>query len=272
MNSQANPTDYKYRLAESFDRRVNYDDEYTVSRAAQLVELAQLESGQSVLDLATGTGIVAILAAQAVGPNGNVIGVDISPGMLDQARRKTRAARLFNLELLEADVEKLNFEPESFDAILCSSALMWLTDIPATLRNCRTWLKNRGLMAFSSYSESSFTIPILVKACARFDISFPNCNEPLGTPERCRESLQAAGFEKIEIRTEQFGSYLRRNDSEWHWNGDPNWVDPRGNPLAGLPWERLEEIRAAYKSEIDALTTARGFWHDITMFFVMARR
>ena len=143
MACQTKATDYKHRLAASFDSRVNYDDDYTVNRATQLVELAHLKNGDSVLDLATGTGIVAVLAARAVGAKGNVIGVDISRGMLDQARKKIRAEGLHQIELIEADVEKLNFGAESFDAILCSSALMWLTDIPATLRNCRTWLKTR---------------------------------------------------------------------------------------------------------------------------------
>lgn len=71
-----------------------------------------------MLDLATGTAIVAVLAARAVGAGGNVIGVDISPGMLDQARKKIRVDGLQNVELIEADAEKLDFEAESFDAIL----------------------------------------------------------------------------------------------------------------------------------------------------------
>jgi ubiquinone/menaquinone biosynthesis C-methylase UbiE len=271
MTSQANPKDYKNRLAASFDLRVNYDDEYTVRRATQLVELAQLKDGQSVLDIATGSGIVAVAAARAVGAKGNVIGVDISPGMLDQAREKIRAEEP-KIELIEADVEKLNFEAESFDAIICSSALMWLTDIPATLRKTRTWLKTGGLLAFSCYSESSFMIPLLVRACRRFGIALPNCNEPLGTRERCRDLVQQAGFDKIDIRTEQFGSYLPRNNVEWQWNGDSNWIDPRGNPLAELSSERLREIRAAYESEVEALTTDQGFWHEITMFLVVGRK
>src|SRR5687768_8072523 len=112
MPRQSNPTDYKHQLAASFVIRMNYDDEYTVGRAKQLVELAQLKDGDSALDLATGTGIVAVLAARAVGAKGNVIGVDISPGMLDQARKKIRAEGLQQIKLIEADVEKLSFEAE----------------------------------------------------------------------------------------------------------------------------------------------------------------
>lgn len=271
MASNANPTDYKNRLAASFDRRVNYDDDYTVNRATQLVELAQLKPGQSVLDIATGTGIVAILAARAVGARGNVIGVDISPGMLEQARKKIRAKRLRNIELMEADVEKLDFAAENFDAILCSSALMWLTDIPAALRKCRRWLKPGGLLAFSCYSESSFMIPLLARVCARFGVALPNCNEPLGTPARCRKLVRAAGFEKVELQTSEFGSYLRRSAGDWKWDGNSNWIDPRGNPLAELSSEKLAKIRAAYELELDALATPQGYWHEITMFLVIAR-
>jgi arsenite methyltransferase len=272
MPSQPDLGDYKQRLAEFFDQRVDYDSDYTRSRALELVELAQLERGQAVLDLATGTAIVAIAAAQAVGPEGRVVGADISRGMLDLARQKLIENRLRNIELIEADVESLHFDAESFDTILCSSAMMWMSSIPATLRSCRRWLRNGGLLAFSCYSSSSFTIPVVVRACAKFDISLPNCNEPLGTYEKCCTLLQQAGFENVDIRTEQFGSYLTLADAKREWKGDSNWIDPSGNPLAELPADRLREIRLAYESEIDALTTDQGFWRELTMFFVAARK
>ncbi|HEY6805366.1 MAG TPA: methyltransferase domain-containing protein [Pyrinomonadaceae bacterium] len=263
---------YKSRLAASFDSRVDYDDDYTVKRAMLLLEFAELKAGDSVLDIATGTGIVAIAAANLVGPQGKVTGVDISPGMLDQARDKVSSSGLQNVELLEADIERVDFAMEGLDVVLCSSALMWLSDIPAVLKRCRTWLKPDGLLAFSCYTESSFKIPLVVKACARFGISLPNCNEPLGSPERCRSLLRAADFTKIEIQTEQFSKYLPRDDHWWQWNGNTNWLDPRGNPLKELSAEQRREIRKAYEAEVDALETEQGYWHEITMFLVSARK
>jgi len=271
MRSPTNNGNYKPRLAASFDTRVNYDDDYTMGRATKLVEAARLKPGDSVLDLATGTGIVALAAAQAVGVRGTVIGVDISRGMLDQAQQKVRAVGLHMIELIEADVEQVDFEDESFDAIMCSSAFMWLTDIFAMLRRFRRWLKRDGLLAFSCYSESSFMIPLLVKACAGFGVTLPNCNEPLGTKDKCRDLVQQAGFNEIEIRTEEFGRYLTRDDRWWRWTGDSNWIAPGGNPLAGLSSERLSEIRAAYEAEVDALATPQGFWHEIKMFVVLCQ-
>ncbi len=107
------------------------------------------------MDVATGTGIVAIAAAHILGTEGKVVGVDISPGMLSQARRKIEAAGLQNIELIEADADYLNFDDQSFDAILCSSSIPWLNDIPATLGKWYRWLKKGGLVSFSCYEKRS---------------------------------------------------------------------------------------------------------------------
>jgi arsenite methyltransferase len=272
MTQESQHDEYKQRLAASFDTRTDYDDDYTRRRALQLVELAQLEPGQTVLDLATGTGIAAIAAARAIGPRGKVVGVDLSPGMLDQARRKLGGTDLRNVEFIEADMEQVDFDTASFDAILCSSAMMWMSNIPATLTSCHRWLKPNGTLAFSCYTASSFTIPYVVEACAEFGITLPNCNEPLGAPEKCRKLLHEAGFENATIDSEQLGSYLSPSAAKRHWQGDPNWIDPRGNPLAGLSPELLTALRVGYESRIDAATTERGFWNEITIFYVVASR
>lgn len=118
MTKPTNLTDYKQQVTAFFDTRTNYDNDFTYRRAIPVVELAQLQTGQQVLDVATGTGILAIAAAQLVGSEGKVVGVDISPGMLSQARQKIEAAGLQNIELIQVDADYLNFSDESFDAIL----------------------------------------------------------------------------------------------------------------------------------------------------------
>ena len=110
-----NLTEYKQQVTDFFDGRTNYDNDFTYRRAIPLVELSQLQKGQTVLDVATGTGIVAIAAAHILGTEGKVVGVDISPGMLSQARRKIEAAGLQNIEVIEADADYRNFGDQSFD-------------------------------------------------------------------------------------------------------------------------------------------------------------
>ncbi|MEB3216210.1 MAG: class I SAM-dependent methyltransferase, partial [Nostocales cyanobacterium 94392] len=76
-------TAYKQQLLNDFNSRTNYDGgRFYIPIANKLVEFANLQNGQKILDVATGTGIVALNAAQKVGHTGKVIGIDISTGML----------------------------------------------------------------------------------------------------------------------------------------------------------------------------------------------
>ncbi len=185
INYQMNLNEYKQQIRAVYDARTTYDNDITYRRAIPLIELVQLQSGQQILDIATGTAIIAIAAAEIVGTQGKVIGVDFSPGMLAQARQKIAAAGLQNLELIEADAENITFEDESFDAIFCATAIVLLGDIPAAFRNWYRWLKPGGLVAFSCWSITSFFTPIIVKVCAKYGYELPNLHKPLGTKEKC---------------------------------------------------------------------------------------
>ena len=76
------------QILNDFNSRQNYENEFHRRAAARLVELAALQSGQRVLDIATGTGLAAIGVAQIVGSTGNVLGTDFAVGMLQQAQQK----------------------------------------------------------------------------------------------------------------------------------------------------------------------------------------
>ena len=102
-------------------------------------------------------------------------------------------------------------------------------------------------------------------------ISLPNWNEPLGTAQKCHKLMREAGFQDIEVKTEQFGEYLSLSEAKKWWKGDPVWINPRGNPLSQLSQEQLERLKAAYDAEIETLATDKGIWHDITTFFVNGR-
>jgi ubiquinone/menaquinone biosynthesis C-methylase UbiE len=272
MNSPRRSEDYKQRIAASFDQRSHYDDDYTRHRAIRLVRFAELAPGARVLDLATGTGIAAFAAAQDVGTDGAVLGVDISPGMLAQAREKLRRRSTPAVTVLEDDADQLDFPAASFDALLCSSSLMWFSDIPGALGKWYRWLVPGGTVAFSCYSESSFTLPIQIEVAAAFGHCLPNCNEQLGTRARCVSLLRGAGFGAIEFEAEDLGDFISTRDAKRHWPQDGNWVSPQGNPLAGLPVERLNELRAAYETRIDELAVDDQILQGIDILYVRAKK
>lgn len=269
MQDKTDANKYKQQVIADFNARTEYDNDFRHRFANGLIELAQLQKGQHVLDVATGTGIVAIAAAQIVGNQGKVIGVDISSGMLAQAQRKIEAAGLQNIELIEADADYLNFLDHSFDAILCSSAIVYLTDIPASLRQWYRFLKPGGIIAFSCLAQTAITASILFRSKAQeYGITIPNPNEILGTPEKCQNLLQSAGFQDIKILTQQFGGYFSNAQQAWKANAN----SACGFQVFQLAPDKLEQLKAEYIAEIEAIATEPEFGNDFTTFFVLSHK
>ncbi|MBW4685883.1 MAG: class I SAM-dependent methyltransferase [Komarekiella atlantica HA4396-MV6] len=260
---------YKQKVINFFNSRTTYDNDYTIHRALPLLELIQLQKGQKVLDMATGTGIIAIAAAQIVGSEGRVIGVDFSSGMLAQARQKIEELGLQNIELIEADAEYINFDDESFDVILCSTAIAYFKDIPAALNKWYRFLKNGGVVGFSCCSEKSCEAPLIIEVCDKHGILLTNINEPTGTPQKCRQLLAEASFQDIEVKTQQLGFY-RSLEQAREWNG--GWFHPRENLLSQVSAEQMTELKAEYRKKIEAKATEQGAWYENLTFFVTGRK
>lgn len=188
MSDKIDLDEYKQQVADYFDRRTNYDSEseFHPTLAHRLIERANIREGQTILDIATGTGLVAIEAAQIVGDRGYVVGVDISPGMLDRAKRKIEAAGLTNIEMRLADVETVEFSENSFDRILCCCAVPYIPNIPANLRRWWSFLKPGGLIGITGVSETAYIMGIVVTEIAQnYGIKMPKWNEATGTEEKC---------------------------------------------------------------------------------------
>src|ERR1700733_14096856 len=84
----------------------------------RLVELADVQSGSRVLDVAAGYGEPALTAARRAGPDGRVVATDISAEMLAFGRERASAAGLGNVEFMESDASSLDFPHASFDAVV----------------------------------------------------------------------------------------------------------------------------------------------------------
>ncbi len=263
--------EYKQQVADYFNSRTNYDDsDLAQKRARHFVEAVPVQKGQIILDVAVGTGLVAIPVAELVGNYGKVIGIDIANDLLNIARGKIEELGIKNIELIEADADYIDFCENSFDAILCCSAIMCFRDIPNVLRNWYRFLKPGGLVAFNSYYEQSLMAPTIFAACAKYDISLPNIHAPLGTLQKCENTLKEAGFKNIDVKTEQFGKYLTVSDARNTWNGK-TWLYP-DNPLLKLSTSTIEKIKAEYDTQIEALATEKGVWWDITTFLAIGRK
>jgi ubiquinone/menaquinone biosynthesis C-methylase UbiE len=267
--------EYKHQLLADFNSRTHYDQgRFYAPVGHRLIQLANLQRGQKVLDMATGTGIVAFAAAKIIGAEGKAIGVDISTGMLNQAKHKLELSGLQNLEFVEADAEDLNYPDNSFDVVLCSLAICYLTDISKAFSKWYRWLKLGGILVFNAWAETAFTPSVLFREVAqRYGIQVPNPNEILGTVERCHQLLERARFKDIEVREEQFGWYFHpdANNAEDIWK--INAKNVFGYQVCQLSLDKLEECKTEYVEEIQKLpVTEKGAWCDAPIFFVVARK
>ena len=114
----------------------------------RLIEMADLESGQRVLDVATGIGEPAVTAAHQVGPAGRVVAIDQAPQMIAIARERAAELGLRNMDFQEMDAEALDLPESSFDAVLCRWGLMFLPDLAAALgQMCRVLIPGGRLAA-----------------------------------------------------------------------------------------------------------------------------
>jgi ubiquinone/menaquinone biosynthesis C-methylase UbiE len=271
--------DYKQEVADFYDRRSQtYDDnESLIQICHRLLEYAQVEVGQTILDIGTGTGHLAIALAQIVGDKGRVIGIDISSRMLEQARIKFDELRFKNIELQLADAEALDYPINTFDRILCANTFPWLEDKEATLRLWHQFLKPGGQISIHTPADTAYIGAIILRRVfAKHGISLEASNR-LGSVEQCQNLFANAGFESIEIETEQRGSYTNLDKAKATWEGsvvNPSATSLRvaGNNLSQLSSAQLSQIKAEFDAELAALQTEQGLWDDLTTLYIMARK
>ncbi len=110
------------------------------------IGLLELKPGETVLDLGSGAGIDAFLAAREVGPQGRVIGVDMTPQMLERARRNAASKNQDNVEFREGRLEALPVDDGSIDAVTSNCVINLVPDKAAVFREVARVLKPGGRM------------------------------------------------------------------------------------------------------------------------------
>lgn len=227
-----------------------------------LVREAQVHEGAQVLDVATGTGKVAFAAARAIGPKGRIVGIDLSEGMLVQARRRLGG---LPVEFRLMDAEKLEFEDATFDVVLCGFAIWFLPDILRGMREMRRVLRPGGRLAFSTWTKQSHE-PMRGMMQTRLErYGIPRVPPPTEPWKECRESehllaiLEKAGFRDRQVNPQPAGYFIEPED----WWTFLRGISSRGR-LSRLPPESLERFRKEILEEVRSLKGEHGIWFDVS--------
>ncbi len=140
MNADPDAAAHKQAVTAIFDAvAAGYDSpalRFFPFSADRVLSRLRLRPGSKVLDAATGTGALAVALGQAVGPQGRVMGIDLSVAMLNRAEQNIKKMALDNVDLFEMDAEAPEFRSDYFDAVTCGFGLFFLPDMVAALKQC----------------------------------------------------------------------------------------------------------------------------------------
>ena len=215
--------------------------------AAELLDAAALSPGERVLDVACGTGIVTRVAAERVGADGAVAGVDINPGMLGIAR--SAAPPELGIEWHEASVEALPFQTGTFDVVLCQLGLQFFPDKLAALRQVRRVLASRGRLVLNVPGPTPPIFDILADGLARHvkpeAAGFVHQVFSLHEVRELETIMSGAGFDEASIRACE--ETLRLAAPE-----EFLWQYLHSTPLAAAVAELNGERRAALARDVVA--------------------
>ena len=173
----------------------------------QMLDLARIQPGQRILDIAAGAGEPAVSAAERVGPRGYVLATDISEGIVELARQVAHERGLKQIETRAMDGEKLDLPDASFDAVLCRLGLMYMPHPVTALREWRRALRAGGRVAvavFSTPDRNSWgAMPAaIIRRRAQLPPPVPGQPGPfsLGAPGVLEGVFRQAGFADPEVR------------------------------------------------------------------------
>ena len=168
-----------------------------------LMEMANLQPGESVADIACGTGLISFRASEKVGDQGRVLGTDLSDQMIQTASAVANKKKHHNIQFVRMDAESLDIKDSTFDAALCALGLMYVPEPIKAIREMYRILKPGGKAVFAVWGQRihcgwAEIFPIVDKrvtseVCPMFFQT--------GNPGMLKLSLETSGFSSVEVKT-----------------------------------------------------------------------
>lgn len=193
--------------AEAWHRWGPFLGEWLGPATERMLQLAGVQTGSRVLDVAAGAGEQTLRAARRVGPTGHVLATDISPAILEHAALTAREEGLSQVATRELDGEVLDELPDqSFDAVISRVGLIYFPDQQKALAGMKRVLKSGGRIGAISYStpqnNAFFSVPVsIIRRRANLPPPLPGQPGPfsLGGDGILAAALERAGFRDVTV-------------------------------------------------------------------------
>lgn len=238
--------------------------------AKHLGACLELRGDEHVLDVATGTGHAALAIASHL-PEGQATGVDFSPGMLAQARKKASERDMRNVVFLERDMRALGFPPDYFDAAVSAFGIFFTGDMDAQLSHITSTVKPGGKVAISEFQENIFCplANLMFDRLAAYGVKQQLHDwKRIATGEECKKLFERAGLENIRVDEKNMGYYL---DSAEQWC-DVIWNAGFRRLVSQLAPGDLQQFKREHLREVDSLKTKDGIWLEVGVLFTVGTK
>ncbi len=236
--------------------------------ASWLIKSMRLNGDENLLDIATGTGHVAIAAAQAL-KKGHATGIDISETMLQKAVSKAYKMNLQNTTFKRCDIEDMGFENSTFDAACCAFGLFFLPDMENGLTCISRVLKPGAKLGITSFTPT-LMMPLrklLIDRIKGYGVEEPKLSwMRLDSPDKISGILSGAGYREIDVQSRQMGYFLK-SGMEWR---DVLWNSGYRGLFSGLSEQEVTRFMDEHLREVDNVADEQGIWLEVEVLFAVA--
>ena len=239
----------------------------------RMVELADIKEDEKVLDVASGKGASLFSAAEKVGKNGVVIGIDIAEGMVNEIDLEIQRRNIKNVHAMVMDAEKLEFANETFQHILCGFGVFFLPNYKVAFHEFMRVLKYGDRFSFTTFLRKKDDKFIWLDEL--FDKYLPVYEDELDeyqsedipefdTEEGLYKILNQAGFKNIQVISEE-KVFIYKDEQEW-W--EKLWTHGAITTLEKIPKDMLEDFKSEVFEKLKEMKEPKGIPH--TMFVLYA--
>lgn len=244
----------KLKAAVTYDAAADHFDNAPLAfwerHGRRTVERLALRPGSHVLDVGCGTGASLLPAAEAVGPAGRVIGIDVAEKMLERARAKAAAQDLRNVSLAKADMSGSGFPDDSFDAVVSVFSIFFVPEMERQVAELWRMLRPGGQLAVTVWGPRAFEplVSVFGEALRRLRPDLMVSSRPwerLTEPENLRRLLLEGGTSEPEIDSVSDHQPMSRPADFWtlamgsgfRWEIDQLTADQQGKVRAQMMQE-----------------------------------
>jgi SAM-dependent methyltransferase len=240
-----------------------------------LVEHLAPREGETVLDIACGSGEMTELVSPLVGDSGHVICTDFAPQMVAAARRRGEERGLANVEYREMDAEQMDLEDASVDAAMCRFGYMLMSDRVAALRETRRVLRDGGRLVFAVWAEPMRNPWVLVPGSVLMERGVmppPDPDGPgifaLGDRGKIESSLADAGLTATALEDVEIQNHMADRDELW--DRIRATMGPLAAAIAQQPEDEQRAIRSAIEERAEAFRDGDGYHLPGAVYAVLA--